>query len=132
MGQDGEFGGSGSVTDENEDEFTLRGKKLRGVLKSNLAMTELKLGHYREALQNAEAALTIDPENRKAYFRKGQALMYTGYLEKARKIFKDAAQADPQNIEFRKALLEVDNREKAARQKQKKQFQGKLAKDGLF
>ncbi len=132
MEQVDECGGGGSGAEENEDELTLLGKKLRGLLRSNLAMTELKLGRYQEALRNAEAALVIDPENRKASFRKGQALMYTGFLEKARKIFKDAAQADPQNIELRKALLEVDTREKAAKQKERKRFQGKLTKDGIF
>ncbi len=133
MGMTGQdVGSSGGGTDENEDELTLQGKKLLGLLKSNLSMTKLKLGKYREALQDAEAALAIDPDNHKANFRKGQALMYTGDLEKARKVFKDAAHADPQNVELRKALSVVDSREKAAKEKERKRFQGKLAKDGFL
>ncbi len=122
--------GGGVGTDENEDELTLQGKKLLGLLKSNLAMTKIKLGKYREALQDAEAAVVADPDNRKAIFRKGQALMYTGDFEKARKIFKDAAHADPQNVELRKALSMVDSREKAAKEKERKRFQCVLAKEG--
>ncbi len=122
--------GGGVGTDENEDELTLQGKKLLGLLKGNLAMTKIKLGKYRDALQDAEAAVVADPDNRKAMFRKGQALMYTGDFEKARKIFKDAAHADPQNVELRKALSMVDSREKAAKEKERKRFQRVLAKEG--
>ncbi len=122
---------SDDICEEDEDELTLHGRKLRGLLRSNMALTELKLGRYREALQHAEAALAVDPENHKANFRKGQALMYAGDLKKARKIFKDAAQADPKNLELRKVLAEVDIRVKATKLKERKRFQGKLTKDGF-
>lgn len=71
--------------------------KLRLSANLNLSLCYLKLKEYFDARSNATAALEIDPNNEKAYFRRGQALLAIGEPEEASKNFAEVLRLEPNN-----------------------------------
>ncbi|CAG9820011.1 unnamed protein product [Phaedon cochleariae] len=63
----------------------------------NIALCQLKLKDYFEARSAASAALKLDPNNEKALFRRGQALVSLKEPELASKDFSRCLEIDPNN-----------------------------------
>lgn len=83
---------------------------LRAALASNQALCLLKLDRPAEAEERASAALTADPGNSKAVFRRGLARLALGgtaALRGAHEDLQKAVRLEPQNREVRKKCEEA-------------------------
>lgn len=85
----------------------------------NLALCYLKLAQYIEARDACKSALTLDSNNVKAYFRRGQAYLEIGEAELALKDFEEVLNLDPTNKAAttqvhisKKKILEQKSKEK--------------------
>lgn len=72
---------------------------------SNRAACALKLGDHQQALTDADACITLDPQNVKANFRKGLALHAMGRYREACPVLGLALKKEPNNKQIKDALL---------------------------
>ncbi|XP_057655675.1 FK506-binding protein 59 [Diorhabda carinulata] len=86
----------------------------------NVALCQLKLKEYFDARSAATSALKIDPNNEKALFRRGQALLQLGEPELANKDFTRCVEIDPNNTAAKNQLAICSNAIKAILQKEKR------------
>ncbi|XP_056636515.1 FK506-binding protein 59 [Diorhabda sublineata] len=86
----------------------------------NVALCQLKLKEYFDARSAATSALKIDPNNEKALFRRGQALLQLGEPELANKDFTRCLEIDPNNTAAKNQLTICSNAIKAILQKEKR------------
>jgi tetratricopeptide (TPR) repeat protein len=70
-------------------------KDLRTTGNINCAATYFKLGNELKALEFLDRALEVDPENKKAIYRRGQIYLKQGDLDKATADLKKAHEAFP-------------------------------------
>jgi len=82
-------------------------KKLRTGIQNNLAMASLQLKEYEEVINHASAAIRMDPENPKAFYRRGLANDALGKVHSAAKDLQTAARLEPKNAEVRKKYEEA-------------------------
>ncbi|CAH2007241.1 unnamed protein product [Acanthoscelides obtectus] len=85
----------------------------------NIALCCLKLKDNFEAKSAAEAALKLDPNNEKALFRRGQALLGVGEAEDASKHFSRCLEIDPNNTAAKAQLAVCTKTLKEQLQKEK-------------
>lgn len=74
----------------------------------NRAAAYLKLGKNEDAERDCTTVLKLSRNNVKALFRRGQARMGFGCLDKARADFVRASELEPSNQSVKQELLEVD------------------------
>lgn len=100
------------------------GKELMVSIHSNLAATNIKLGEFTAAKKNCDDALTIDPKNVKALFRRAQAQMAGGNAEEAIVDLKSALQVDSRNAAVSQLLAKAKAVVKAHQVKERNTFGG--------
>lgn len=88
--------------DDEELASALRAERLS--LKLNLAATHLKLGSPFDALKECDAAVALDAESGKAWYRRGLACMEINQLQVAKRNLMQAARLEPKNREIRLQL----------------------------
>jgi len=92
----------------------------------NLAACFLKLNSFKKVIENAKSALTIEPENTKALFRKATAHFEVKEYEEAKADLVKAAKLDPKNTDVRKLYdtvkVALDKSKKAQQQAYSKMF----------
>lgn len=76
----------------------------------NLCQSLLKLEDHEAALQHAEAAVALQPDNSKALYRRGLASMGCGHFTKAKSDLLAAAKKEPRSTEIRRSLEECQQR----------------------
>lgn len=81
--------------------------KLRTALHNNLAMAALQLKDHEAVVTHASVAIRLDPENPKAFYRRGLAHDAMGKMHSAAKDLQNAARLDPKNAEVRKKYEEA-------------------------
>jgi serine/threonine-protein phosphatase 5 len=81
---------------------------------SNRAAAHLKLESYGSAIEDAEAALRLDPTFVKAYYRRGSAQMALSRLKLAKKDFAAVLSARPSDKDATAKLAECDKAIKRA------------------
>ncbi|CAI5741538.1 unnamed protein product [Hyaloperonospora brassicae] len=81
---------------------------------------EVDMQSLDKVVENAELALAIDPENDKALYRSGRALLLTGHLEGAKAKLTRAASHHPTDVNIRKAMTML--KEKVAEQKKEEKM----------
>merc|ERR1719498_1061270 len=113
------------VKDSTEDEA----QPLKISLASNAAAAQLKTGENSAAIKNCDFVLGIEPENVKALFRKGQALLGKSEYKEAKAVLKVAYKADPKNKQVVSLLKKVDAQQKKDKEAEKKRM-GKMG--GMF
>ncbi|TPX69297.1 hypothetical protein SpCBS45565_g02544 [Spizellomyces sp. 'palustris'] len=86
---------------------------------SNMAACYLKQSKYEKAIDVCEKVIKIDPQNAKAYFRRGQSHHKLNNLEKARTDLFRAAELAPQDAGIRAELNNVNDRLKELEEKSK-------------
>lgn len=95
---------------------------------SNLAAVHLKLGMPEKAAGYCESALKIEPNNVKAMFRLGQAMLEWNKGEEALRVLVATAKLDPQNkavrVKIDAAKMLRDAQKAEASDKQKELFKG--------
>ncbi|EQC31294.1 hypothetical protein SDRG_10897 [Saprolegnia diclina VS20] len=77
------------------------------ILHSNRSATRLKMGKFDLALEDAEAATTMDASFAKGYFRKGQALVKLKQFYAAIEALTTADNLEANNASVKKALQEA-------------------------
>lgn len=80
---------------------------------NNKALCATKLGKWKEAKAAASAAISIDGNNAKAYFRRGFASLQSGDSTSAVEDLQLAHKIDPGNDEISNALQQAKEKEKA-------------------
>jgi FK506-binding protein 4/5 len=88
----------------------------------NLSLCYLKMDDNFEAKDSATAALKIDPDNVKALFRKGQALLKLGEPKQAADHFAHCLQLDPGNTAAQSQQVLCAKTLKEQLQKEKKVY----------
>lgn len=85
----------------------------------NLALAYLKVKEYQLAIKFATQALSKDPENAKALFRRGSAHMARGELDKAKEDLKQANEiTEGKDAGVREALVSLKERYKQQREQE--------------
>ncbi|CAD5116695.1 DgyrCDS5554 [Dimorphilus gyrociliatus] len=118
-----------SPTDTNTDLQALIDVKIKCY--SNLAAAQLKIKAFEAAEQSCTAALTIQPNNVKALFRKAKAVMNKGAgdLDLAAKLMKKAIQIDPNEkaiqAELQKLTTRIEKQNKSQKEIYQRMFGGK-------
>jgi len=103
-------------TPEEENEV----KQIKLACYLNLALCYLKSpGKETKVIQNCDEALTLEPNNVKALFRRGSAYLANKEYEKAKKDFKAALQSDPNNKAAQRQLAIAEKRIQEQAQKEK-------------
>jgi tetratricopeptide (TPR) repeat protein len=77
---------------------------------NNMAVCHLKRENWQRAIECGDSVIGMDPDNAKAYFRRGQAQAAMGAWHAATQDYKRAAELSPQDVLIRQAL--ADAREK--------------------
>ncbi|EDV22444.1 AH receptor-interacting protein [Trichoplax sp. H2] len=111
-----------------EPEFkALELKKLPFLL--NYSQCKLCLGEYYEAAEHLSTVMEIDPNNVKAYYRRGKANRKLWKMEESRSDFSKATELDPTlQGAVNKELQLIDEIQKDHYQEMKAKYQGK----GMF
>jgi serine/threonine-protein phosphatase 5 len=78
------------------------------ILLTNRAFAHIKLENYASAVKDSSAAVNMNPNFAKGYYRRGAAYFSLGFFAKAFKDFKYAAQLEPKSVEIRSRLKEAD------------------------
>ncbi|OJT07373.1 hypothetical protein TRAPUB_1778 [Trametes pubescens] len=100
---------------------------------SNMSQCHIKNGNWKRALETADKALTFNPKNRKALFRKAKALGETGWFEKADAILEDLIK-DAESPEKEACVAELSRlreMDKERSQKHDQKMKGFLKKGQL-
>ncbi|GBG29681.1 Small glutamine-rich tetratricopeptide repeat-containing protein [Hondaea fermentalgiana] len=104
----------------------------------NRAMARLMMGRFKDALEDAEAAIELDASWTKAWFRAGKAEVGLEKLDEAQKRFEKILELEPDNkaaqqeikaMPERRQKLEQKKKREAAEAEQKAKERAELAKD---
>ena len=79
------------------------------ILYSNRSAMHSNLSEFKEALEDAEKAISIKSDYAKAYLRKGTALKGMNDMEGATAALKEGLTKDPNNQQLKDALTEIEN-----------------------
>ncbi|KAJ0402342.1 hypothetical protein ATCC90586_006538 [Pythium insidiosum] len=79
-----------------------------------------------KAIEHADAALAIEPDNAKALYRCGKAHLLNDNLDAAHDKLKRAAQRQPQDKNIREALQLLSDKRAAYKAKEKERWGGRL------
>lgn len=102
------------LSDEERDHV----RELKVACLSNLAASQLKLQIPHSAAKNCSKVLEADPNNLKALYRRGQALMFMNDFDSAREDIERARRLDPSSRAVSELLKELQSRE----QQQKRHY----------
>lgn len=86
----------------------------------NICLCHLKLGEYFQAKSSGTSALAIDPNNEKALYRRGLALLHLTEPQSAKEDFTKCLEIDPNNTAARTQLMKCATILKDQLQKEKK------------
>ncbi|KAJ3044056.1 hypothetical protein HDV00_003160 [Rhizophlyctis rosea] len=91
---------------------------------SNMAACYIKTENWPKALKMCDKVITADPNNVKAYFRRGQVHFNQQDYDKAQADFKKAAELDPKDPGIRAELAKVRQKQKELEEKSRKELSG--------
>jgi tetratricopeptide (TPR) repeat protein len=106
-------------SDFKEDEKQ-KAKQIKLFCYNNLAASKLKCHKWQKALEYATEAVKIDPNNVKALYRQGKALMELGEWNEAKEKFQSVLRVDPKNVTVMNELHNLKERERVHKQKNAK------------
>jgi tetratricopeptide (TPR) repeat protein len=75
----------------------------------NLSLAYLKLTLYHKVITYADLAISMEPNNLKAYYRKGEAYFALKDYVSAKASYEAALVADPANAEAKAKLAQINN-----------------------
>ncbi|XP_078611569.1 peptidyl-prolyl cis-trans isomerase FKBP4-like [Branchiostoma floridae x Branchiostoma japonicum] len=106
---------------EDEEEKTRAGQLMLAA-HLNLAMCYLKTGEPYEVIDHCSKALVKDPNNEKAYFRRGQARFTIRDYEEAKSDFNAVLNIDPNNKAAKNQVTTILQQQKKEREREKKLY----------
>jgi len=98
----------------------------------NLAQCELKLERFIQAFQHASAAVSMEPNNSKALYRRGSAALSNGLYDQAHADLTRAAKVEPRNAEIRAQLQTCQQRARESEQRDRSTFGGMFGRGSLY
>lgn len=110
------------IYDLKSEEITTERNKILLSCYLNIASCGIKLQRWRNAANNAAKALDIDPNNAKAYFRRGQANSQLGEFDAARQDLEKSLQLSGGDAAVKAELDALSKKVEAQKQKEKKMF----------
>lgn len=116
-------------TKENNEKFeeiSSKFKSLKLAAFLNLSLVYPKIAENYKAISAADDAIKIDPENEKAFFRRGTARMAGNDLEAAISDFKKVVEVNKENKTAAKNMKICSERRKKQKEEEKKKYAGKL------
>lgn len=90
------------------------------------------MNQYYDAITHCDLALEIDPNNVKAFYRKGLAYMKAQRFEEAKKQFQKVLTIDENNEDAKRKLKELNEQIQKHEKKEKKKFGGWLNKVEMY
>eukprot|EP01012_Entosiphon_sulcatum_P057663 TRINITY_DN81487_c0_g1_i1.p1 TRINITY_DN81487_c0_g1~~TRINITY_DN81487_c0_g1_i1.p1 ORF type:complete len:262 (-),score=50.27 TRINITY_DN81487_c0_g1_i1:7-792(-) len=90
----------------------------------NLSLCYLKLGRPAKCIRHCTHVLRLHPDNSKALYRKGLALLESQEYETARAQFSLCLELQPDNAEAKQQLSRTDKLQRAYHEKQRQMFGG--------
>jgi len=123
-----------STSDIGSEELQQRGRVVYIALCLNSAQACIKQSKWTDAADNANRVLAIEKDNAKALFRRATASMQfdsESRLEQARGDLAQFVQLEPSNREAREKLVQVKERLKEAKQREKDRY-SKAMTGGLY
>ena len=108
------------IAEQYECEIDL--KKMKSQLYSNFAACQIKSGNYKMAIINCTKCLEIDNNNVKALFRRATAYAGIKEYELAINDCQTAISNDPNNVDVKKKLNQVENLQKQYNQNMSSKF----------
>eukprot|EP00029_Vermamoeba_vermiformis_P005095 TRINITY_DN1673_c0_g1_i1.p1 TRINITY_DN1673_c0_g1~~TRINITY_DN1673_c0_g1_i1.p1 ORF type:complete len:384 (-),score=115.61 TRINITY_DN1673_c0_g1_i1:42-1124(-) len=91
----------------------------------NLAAAQLKESNWEKVIKYSSEALTIEPNNVKALYRRGKAHHNDKNLDAAETDLETALRVDPNNAEVVQELRRVREKMKVHKEKEKQKFAGR-------
>jgi FK506-binding protein 4/5 len=88
----------------------------------NLSTCFAKLGNATKALENAQQALAIDSTNTKALFRRGQAYLALGDIDRAREDLEKVKEKLPNDSSVKAEMEKLRKKTQEQQKKEKKLF----------
>ncbi len=98
----------------------------------NLAACYLRTEQLPKCIATCTAAIAVNENSAKAYFRRGQARLKLGDTDSAEKDIRKASQLAPSDVAIRKELQKVLAEQKRLKQKQAKAFKGFFDKLDMY
>jgi len=98
----------------------------------NLAQCELKMERFIQAFQHASAAVSMEPNNSKALYRRGSAALSNGLYDQAHADLTRAAKVEPRNAEIRAQLQTCQQRARESEQRDRSTFGGMFGRGSLY
>mmetsp|Transcript_21625 Transcript_21625/g.42252 ORF Transcript_21625/g.42252 Transcript_21625/m.42252 type:complete len:387 (-) Transcript_21625:312-1472(-) len=98
----------------------------------NLSQCELKLKRFTQAFQHASAAVSMEPNNSKALYRRGSAALSAGLYDQASADLTRAAKLEPRNAEIRAQLQTCQQRARESEQRDRSTFGGLFGRGSLY
>eukprot|EP00128_Syssomonas_multiformis_P010350 Colp12_sorted_trinity150504_noHs@28853 len=110
-----------------EDEaFDVR--SIQGACYTNIAACLIKEGEWQKAVDRCTECIKLQPQNAKAYFRRGQAYFSLNELDKAMTDLKHASSLEPKDTKVREEIKKVADKLKLLEAKHAAAFSGFLNK----
>jgi len=88
----------------------------------NLAMSHLKVNEFLQAIKQCDSALSIDGQNEKGLFRRGQAYVGIKEYELAKKDFQCVLELDGNNKAAKNQINACNNAIKAYNERERKTY----------
>ncbi|KAI1296736.1 Peptidyl-prolyl cis-trans isomerase FKBP4 [Halotydeus destructor] len=94
----------------------------------NLAMTDLKMNKYLDAISNCDLALELDTGNEKGLFRRGQAYLAIKEFDQAKTDFDTVLKKDPNNTAAKNQIASCNAALRAHKEKEKQTYRNMFQK----
>lgn len=104
------------------DEFT----KEKSIFHANRAACLVKMGQYKEAIDDCTKALDLNPDYLKVRLRRAQCFEHEDRLEEALEDYQKVFDADRSSHVAREALMRLPEEIKVKHEKMKEEMMGKL------
>lgn len=114
--------------DSKKAELDEKWNSLKLAANLNLALCYIKVKNFEEATKCCDAAIEIDSNNEKAFFRRGESEFARENFENAKSDFMQTKNLNPENKLAQKRIREANAQIQKIKEKEKKLFGGMFEK----
>jgi len=95
----------------------------------NLSLVNKNIANFKKAIEHADAALRLNPQNVKALYRRAQARIGQSDYDLAKADLKQALEKEPDNQDIKSELKSLEARIREAEKREKSMFNKMFAKE---